>query len=101
MARRLILLVLVVAVSTTAPGFAQQPYILGPEDVIEVTVYGQADLTRTVAILPDGTVSLPLAGIIHAAGLTIEELTKQLISAYAVYIRNPQVAVMVKEFRKI
>ena len=86
---------------TAAPSFAQQPYVLGPEDVIEVTVYGQADLTRTVAVLPDGTVSLPLAGIIHAAGSTIEELTKQLVSAYAVYIRNPQVAVMVKEFRKI
>jgi polysaccharide export outer membrane protein len=85
----------------TPPAFAQQPYILGPEAVIEVTVYGQADLTRTVTILPDGTISLPLVGIMTASGLTIEELTKQLADKYAVYIKNPQVAVIVKEFRKL
>jgi len=84
-----------------APASAQQPYVLGPEDVIEVTVYGQADLTRTVTILPDGTISLPLVGIMTASGLTIEELTKQLADRYAVYIKNPQVAVMVKEFRRL
>ena len=80
---------------------ASQPYTLGPEDVIEVIVYGQPDLTRTVAVLPDGTISLPLVGIVRAAGLTIEELTRRLTEAYAVYLKNPQVSVVVKEFRRI
>src|SRR2546428_10144257 len=90
--RLVLLLVLVVAVPAAAPGYAQQPYVLGPEDVIEVTVYGQADLTRTVTVLPDGTISLPLAGIITVSGLTINELTKRLEGTYALYIKNPQVA---------
>jgi polysaccharide export outer membrane protein len=92
---------LVILTLVASPVFAQQPYVLGPEDVIEVTVYGQADLTRTVAILPDGTISLPLAGTITVSGLTIDELTKQLAAAYALYIKNPQVAVIVKGFRKL
>ena len=101
MTRRLACLVLATILLAGVPVVAQQPYVLGSEDVIEVTVYGQADLTRTVTILPDGTISLPLIGIIRAAGLTIEELTKRLIDGYLVYIKNPQVAVIVKEFRKI
>jgi len=99
--RKALLLVLAVALSSAAPGFAQQPYVLGPEDVIEVVVYGQPDLSRTVAILPDGTISLPLVGIVRAAGLTIEELTRRLTDAYAIYLKNPQVSVVVKEFRRI
>ena len=71
------------------PAFAQQPYVLGPEDVIEVTVYGQPDLTRTVTILPDGTIALPLIGIIPAAGMSPDELTQTVVRAYARYIRNP------------
>jgi polysaccharide biosynthesis/export protein len=84
-----------------APGYAQQPYVLGPGDVIEVVVYPQADLTRTVTILPDGTISLPIVGIVRAAGQSIEELTKQLTNGYMVYFKNPQVAVIVKGFGKI
>ncbi len=80
---------------------APAPYTLGPEDVIEVVVYGQPDLSRTVAVLPDGTISLPLVGIVRAAGLTIEELTRRLTEAYSVYLKNPQVSVVVKEFRRI
>ncbi|HXF81477.1 MAG TPA: polysaccharide biosynthesis/export family protein [bacterium] len=84
-----------------ASAAAQTPYVLGPDDVLEITVYGHADLSRVVVVLPDGTVSVPLAGIIHVAGLTVEQATRKIADALAVYIRGPQVVVIVKEFRKV
>jgi polysaccharide export outer membrane protein len=104
MPRRTITLLTLTTALLLAPApltTAQQPYVLGPEDVIEVVIYGQPDLSRTVAILPDGTISLPLVGIVRAAGLTIEELTRRLTEAYAVYLKHPQVSVVVREFRRI
>lgn len=76
-------------------------YVLGPEDVVEVTVYGYDNLTRIVTVGPDGTISLPLAGTVMAAGLTVEQLTAALVQRFAAYIRRPQVTVSVKEYRKM
>jgi polysaccharide export outer membrane protein len=76
-------------------------YVLGPEDVLEVTVWAYPDLTRTVVVRPDGRISLPLVGNIQAAGVSVERLTEFLTKAYGAYIITPQVTVIVKEFRKI
>jgi polysaccharide export outer membrane protein len=86
---------------TSAPAIAQQPYLLGPGDLIEVTIFGYPELSRTVPIMPDGKVSLPLVGSIAAAGLTVDQLTAQLARAYAAFIRNPQVSVTIREFRRL
>lgn len=96
------ILVAIIA-STLLPviGSAQQPYVLGPEDVIEVSVYGNDDLSRVVTVRPDGMISLPLVGEIKAAGLTPEQLRDRLAPIYARYIKNPQVAVIVREFRRV
>jgi len=76
-------------------------YVLGPDDVIEVTVWGYPDLTRVAAVRPDGMVSVPLAGTVPASARSVDQLTEALSQAYAVYILNPRVSVIVKEFRKI
>ena len=76
-------------------------YVLGPEDVLEISVWGYPDLTRIVAVLPDGRVSVPLVGYVRAAGLTVEQLTRALVRGFARYIRDPQVTVIVKEFRRV
>ena len=76
-------------------------YLLGPEDLLEITVWGYGDLTRVVAVRPDGQISVPLAGTVPAAGRTAERLAQDLTRAFAKYIINPQVTVSVREFRKI
>ena len=76
-------------------------YLLGPEDMLEITVWGYPDLTRTVPVRPDGQISVPLAGTVRVAGRSVERLTQDLTRAFAKYIINPQVTVSVKEFRKI
>lgn len=102
MERQVALLMILVLTSTlSGAAFAQQPYTLGPEDVLEVLVLGHPDLTRIIIVRPDGKIALPLVGTVTAAGLTVERLTQILTRAYAVYIRNPQVTVIVREFRKI
>lgn len=80
---------------------AQQPYILGPADVIEVVVFGSPDVSRTVTIRPDGMISLPLIGEVQAAGLTPDQLRQQLTTTFAAFVRQPRVAVILREFRRI
>ena len=94
-----------IAAPPTTPPTADQSvrgsYLLGPEDVLEVTVWGYPDMTRVVTVRPDGQVAVPLAGTVPAAGRSVERLTQDLTRAFAKYIINPQVTVIVKEFRKI
>jgi len=101
MTTRVFLSFTIMLVLIAPPVSAQQPYVLGAEDIIEVAVYGQPDLTRVVTVLPDGTIALPLVGTIVAGGFSVDDLTRELVRAYSLYIRNPQVSVAVKEFRKI
>lgn len=93
-------------VAQSQPPPAQQAlptadYLLGPGDVLEVSVWGYNDLTRLVAVRPDGKISLPLVGEVAASGVSVERLTQVLTRAFAVYIRTPQVTVILKEFRRI
>jgi len=75
-------------------------YVIGPQDVLTIQVFDQADLGGKYAVESDGTFSFPMIGRVKAAGLTIrqfeEELKKRLADGY---FRNPQVAVAVDEYR--
>lgn len=76
-----------------------QDYVIGAEDVLQVTVWGHKDLDQVVAVRPDGKISLPLAGEIKAAGLSVPQLTETLTGKFAASVKNPSVSVMVKEIR--
>ncbi|MGH7250348.1 MAG: polysaccharide biosynthesis/export family protein [Nitrospiraceae bacterium] len=72
-------------------------FVLGPEDVLEVTVWRNQDLSRQVVIRPDGMISMPLLGDIQAGGLTAEQLAVRIGSRLKEYKENPSVSVTVKE----
>jgi polysaccharide export outer membrane protein len=73
-------------------------YLIGPEDVLEVMVWKNADLTRVVRVRPDGKISLPLLGDLQAAGLTAEQLQVEISTGLAQYYKEPpQVSVLVQE----
>jgi polysaccharide export outer membrane protein len=80
-------------------GATSSRYTLGAADVIRVNVWKNADLSQTVTIGPDGFVSLPLLGDVHAAGLTADQLAKDLSSRLTSYVVNAQVTVSVVEIR--
>lgn len=80
-------------VDYTAPaGFA-----LGPEDVVVVTVWRNQDLSREVTVRPDGMISMPLIGDLLAAGLSADELAKQITERLKEFMASPTVSVQVKE----
>lgn len=94
-----LLLVVVLTIGVTPAVWAQATYVLGPGDAIEIVVFGEAELSRTVAIKPDGTVALPLIGEVKAAGKTTEQLAAELTRLYARYLKAPRISVTVREFR--
>ncbi len=78
---------------------ATSQYILGVSDVIRVNVWKSPDLSQTVTVGPDGFVSLPLLGDIHAAGMTANQLARDLGTRLGSYVVSAQVTVSVVEFR--
>ncbi|RMF19228.1 MAG: sugar ABC transporter substrate-binding protein [Gammaproteobacteria bacterium] len=70
-------------------------YILGPGDVVSVNVWRNPDLSISVPVRPDGKISTPLVGDIQAAGRTPTQLSQEMQKALAVYLREPQVSVVV------
>lgn len=72
-----------------------EQYKLGPADVVSVSVWRNPDLSVSVPVRPDGKISAPLIGDVQAAGLAPEELAANIREKLAVYIREPQVSVVV------
>jgi len=74
-------------------------YQLGPEDVLDINVWRNGELSRTVTVRPDGKISFPLIGDLQASGLTPAELTANIVDRLKSYVQTPAVSVIVKEVR--
>jgi polysaccharide export outer membrane protein len=72
-------------------------YIIGPEDVLEIIVWRNADLSKVVTVRPDGRISLPLVGDIEATGLTPPQLTNSIVEKLRQYKETPTVSVIVQQ----
>jgi polysaccharide export outer membrane protein len=77
--------------------FGASEYRLGPEDVIEVFVWKEPDLSTTVVVRPDGKVSVPLIGELSASGKSAAQLQSEILTKLAQFIAQPAVNVLVKE----
>ncbi len=69
-------------------------YIIGPEDVLEIIVWRNADLSKVVTVRPDGRISLPLIGDVEATGLTPSKLTQKIVERLKQYKETPTVSVI-------
>ena len=75
-----------------------QNYVIGSEDIIEVMVWKNPDLSRVVNVRPDGKISLPLVGDIQAAGQTAVQLRDSIAESLEQYYKQPpQVSVIVNQ----
>jgi polysaccharide export outer membrane protein len=74
-------------------------YTLGPDDIIFVRVWREPDLGGTMAVRPDGKITLPLINEVKAAGLTPVQLGDQIKESLAKFINNPDVMVSVQSVR--
>lgn len=81
------------------PANAISEYLIGPEDVLEVVVWKNADLSKTVSVRPDGMITLPLIGELRAGGLTAEDVRAEIRSRLEKYKETPEVSVTVADIR--
>jgi polysaccharide export outer membrane protein len=72
-------------------------YVIGGQDVLDVSVWKEAELTRTVPVRPDGKISMPLLNDVQAAGLTPTQLADQIRDSLKKYVTDPQVTVIVTQ----
>jgi polysaccharide export outer membrane protein len=83
--------------STSSPG--SRRYLVGPQDMLDISVYGAPDLSKTMQVGEDGTINMPLIGQIPAAGKSPSELERNIQSRLnARYLRAAQVTVVVREY---
>ena len=77
---------------------SEYTYIIGPGDNIEMFVWGNPEISRTVTVRPDGKLSAPLVEDLPATGKTAYQLARELEKELSKYIRNPLVTVIVSGF---
>jgi len=107
MKRLYTLIVLVMVAAWSASAQAAKPaeaatasgYRIGPEDVLQISVFSNDALSRTVPVRPDGMISLPLLNDVKAAGLTPMELRDSLMKKLVEFVPSPEIAVIVTEVK--
>jgi len=70
-------------------------YVLGPEDLMEISVWKNVNLTKEIVVLPDGKISFPLIGDIQASGLTVQQLRNKIAERISEFTPDPTVTVLV------
>ena len=80
---------------SSVPATADPAYVIGPEDVLDIDVWKEPGVSRTVPVRPDGRISLPLLNDIQAAGMTPPQLAQNVTEQLRKFVTNPQVTVIV------
>ena len=76
---------------------ADPNYVIGPQDVLDISVWKEDQLTKTVPVRPDGKISMPLLNDVQAAGLTPTQLAGQITESLKKFVTDPQVTIIVRE----
>jgi len=109
MARSIFFIYLMIFIGTFL-SFAQQEspslqvndYRIGPKDLLEITVFGLPELSQTVRVSEDGSITMSLLGRVEVAGLTAQELEKKLASILdKQFTKEARVTVFIKEYQKV
>ncbi len=80
---------------TPIPATTDPAYMIGPEDVLDISVWKEPDVSRVVPVRPDGRISLPLINDVQAAGLSPQQLAGSVAEKLKKYLNGPQVTVIV------
>ena len=81
--------------TTTVAATTDPAYLIGPEDVLDINVWKEPDVSRVVPVRPDGRISLPLINDVQAAGLSPQQLAEAVSERLKKYLNGPQVTVIV------
>jgi len=81
--------------NSAASATADAEYRIGPQDVVQIDVWKEPEITRTIPVRPDGKISLPLLNDVQAAGLTAMQLAGVIREGLTKFLTSPQVTVTV------
>jgi polysaccharide export outer membrane protein len=81
--------------SAPRPATGDPNYVIGPQDVLDISVWKEPELTRTIPVRPDGKISMPLLNDVQAAGLTPMQLAAQITTSLKKFVTDPQVTIIV------
>jgi polysaccharide export outer membrane protein len=82
---------------TPTPATTDPAYLIGPEDMLDINVWKEPDVSRVVPVRPDGRISLPLINDVVAAGITPQQLAHNVTDKLRQFINEPQVTVIVTQ----
>jgi polysaccharide export outer membrane protein len=85
------------AAPPAAVGAPSNTYVIGPSDVLNITVWKEPTLSSSLLVRPDGMISLPLLGDVLATGLTPLQLADQIASKLKKFVQDPNVSVVVSQ----
>lgn len=72
-------------------------YIIGPGDVLDISIWKDEALTKSVLVLPDGKITFPLIGILTASGKTLSELKEEIETKISRYVTEPVLSLEVRQ----
>jgi polysaccharide export outer membrane protein len=78
-----------------------QDYLIGPDDVLKITVYREEDMDRTVRVSAEGYISFPMIGNFKVEGLSVAEFERALAMELIQYLKNPKISVFIEEYATI
>lgn len=90
---------LLIGTGQAPSGAAPADYVVGPQDVLNIVVFGEADLTKTVTLDAEGTFDYPYIGRVKAGGSTARAVAEEIATRLKETYVNPQVSVEVAKFR--
>jgi len=85
------------AKTTPTPATTDPSYVIGPEDMLDISVWKEPDVSRVVPVRPDGRISLPLINDVAAAGMSPQQLASSVAEKLRKYLNEPQVTVIVTQ----
>jgi polysaccharide biosynthesis/export protein len=83
--------------TASADGSADSTFVIGPSDVLAISVWKEPEITRAVTVRRDGKISLPLVGELVASGLTTKQLQQTITEKLQSFLASPEVTVIVQE----
>jgi len=86
-------------VGAPAPTVSKSDYVIGTDDILQISVWKEPELSQTVTVRPDGKITLPLIGDVTARGITSRQLEAKLDKKLETYVSDPAATVSVKESR--
>jgi polysaccharide export outer membrane protein len=85
------------AKATPTPATTDPSYVIGPEDMLDISVWKEPEVSRVVPVRPDGRISLPLINDVPAAGMSPQQLASSVAEKLRKYLNEPQVTVIVTQ----